>query len=127
MSEVDTHDWTFRPPTRQDRHSGQVSLTESSTSRTFARHRQDGCRRVDRGTAEGVQEIIDDSLFKRLPERDVLGHHVMIGPSGIVAGRAGSITSTTVAIRLFGHGAHGPVPQASIVPVVGGGRSGRLP
>jgi amidohydrolase len=50
----------------------------------------------------------------------VLGQHVMVGPSGTVAGRAGAITSAadSLQIRLFGRGAHGSMPQASIDPVV---------
>jgi amidohydrolase len=60
-------------------------------------------------------------LFKRFPKPDVvLGQHVMVGPSGTVAGRAGAITSAadSLQIRLFGRGAHGSMPQASIDPVV---------
>ena len=65
--------------------------------------------------------MIDDGLFKRFPKPDViLGQHVMVGPSGTVAGRAGAITSAadSLQIRLFGRGAHGSMPQASIDPVV---------
>jgi amidohydrolase len=72
-------------------------------------------------TAEGAQAMIDDGLFKRFPKPNVvLGQHVMTGPSGTVAGRAGPITSAadSLQIRLFGRGAHGSMPQASIDPVV---------
>ena len=72
-------------------------------------------------TAEGAQAMIGDGLFKRFPKPDVvLGQHVMVGPSGTVAGRAGAITSAadSLQIRLFGRGAHGSMPQASIDPVV---------
>jgi len=72
-------------------------------------------------TAEGAQAMIDDGLFKRFPEPDViLGQHVMVGPAGAVAGRTGAITSAadSLQIRLFGRGAHGSMPQASIDPVV---------
>jgi amidohydrolase len=65
--------------------------------------------------------MINDGLFKRFPKPDVvLGQHVMVGPSGTVAGRAGAITSAadSLQIRLFGRGAHGSMPQASIDPVV---------
>jgi hippurate hydrolase len=61
--------------------------------------------------------MIDDGLFKRFPKPDViLGQHVMMGPSGTVAGRAGAITSAadSLQIRLFGRGAHDSMPQASI-------------
>jgi amidohydrolase len=72
-------------------------------------------------TAEGAQAMIDDGLFKRFPEPAViLGQHVMVGPAGTVAGRIGAITSAadSLQIRLFGRGAHGSMPQASIDPVV---------
>jgi amidohydrolase len=72
-------------------------------------------------TAEGAQAMINDGLFERFPKPDVvLGQHVMVGPSGTVAGRAGAITSAadSLQIRLFGRGAHGSMPQASIDPVV---------
>jgi hippurate hydrolase len=72
-------------------------------------------------TAEGAQAMIDDHLFERFPKPDVvLGQHVMVGPAGTVAGRTGAITSAadSLQIRLFGRGAHGSMPQASIDPVV---------
>ena len=72
-------------------------------------------------TGEGAQAMIDDGLFNRFPKPDViLGQHVMVGPSGTVAGRAGAITSAadSLQIRMFGRGAHGSMPQASIDPVV---------
>jgi hippurate hydrolase len=72
-------------------------------------------------TAEGAQAMIDDGLFKRFAKPDVvLGQHVMVGPAGTVAGRTGAITSAadSLQIRLFGRGAHGSMPQASIDPVV---------
>ena len=72
-------------------------------------------------TGEGAQAMMDDGLFKRFPKPDViLGQHIMVGPSGTVAGRAGAITSAadSLQIRLFGRGAHGSMPQASIDPVV---------
>jgi hippurate hydrolase len=72
-------------------------------------------------TAEGAQAMIDDGLFRRFPRPDVvLGQHVMVGPAGAVAGRTGVITSAadSFEIRLFGRGAHGSMPQASIDPVV---------
>ena len=72
-------------------------------------------------TAEGAQAMIGDGLFQRFPKPDVvLGQHVMVGPSGTVAGRAGAITSAadSLQIRLFGRGAHGSMPQASVDPVV---------
>jgi len=58
-------------------------------------------------TAEGSRAMIDDGLFKRFPKPDVvLGQHLMVGPSGTVAGRSGAITSAadSLQIRLFGRG-----------------------
>lgn len=72
-------------------------------------------------TAQGARAMIDDGLVTRFPKPDVvLGQHVMVGPSGTVAGSAGPITSAadSLQIRLFGRGAHGSMPQASIDPVV---------
>jgi hippurate hydrolase len=72
-------------------------------------------------TAEGAQAMIADGLLQRFPRPDVvLGQHVMVGPAGMVAGRAGAITSAadSLQIRLFGRGAHGSMPQASVDPVV---------
>ena len=72
-------------------------------------------------TAQGAQAMIDDGLLQRFPTPDVvLGQHVMVGPAGTVAGSAGPITSAadSLQIRLFGRGAHGSMPQASIDPVV---------
>ncbi len=71
--------------------------------------------------AAGAQAMIDDGLFDRFPKPDViLGQHVMPGPAGVIGGRSGVITSAadSLRIRLFGSGAHGSMPQASIDPVV---------
>ena len=72
-------------------------------------------------TAQGAQAMIDDGLLNRFPMPEVvLGQHVMVGPAGFVAGSSGPITSAadSLQIRLFGRGAHGSMPQASIDPVV---------
>jgi len=72
-------------------------------------------------TAQGAQAMIDDGLFDRFPKPVVvLGQHVMVGPAGTLASRAGPITSAadSLQIRLFGRGAHGSMPQAAIDPVV---------
>src|SRR5574337_1345693 len=71
-------------------------------------------------TGTGAQAMIDDGLFKRFPKPDiVLGQHVMVAVAGTISGRAGVITSAgdSLQIRLFGHGAHGSMPQAAIDPV----------
>ncbi len=72
-------------------------------------------------TGQGAQAMIDDGLFKRFPKPEViLGQHVMVGASGVLSSRSGVITSAgdSLQIRLFGRGAHGSMPQASIDPVV---------
>ena len=72
-------------------------------------------------TAAGARAMIDDGLFKRFPKPEIiLGQHVMVGPAGVLGGRTGAITSgaDSLQIRLFGRGAHGSMPQASVDPVV---------
>ena len=72
-------------------------------------------------TGEGAQAMIDDGLFKKFPRPDaILAQHVMVGPSGLLSSRSGVITSAgdSLQIRMFGRGAHGSMPQASIDPVV---------
>lgn len=72
-------------------------------------------------TAQGAQAMIDDGLFQRFPKPEViLGQHVMVGFAGVLSSRPGAVTSAgdSLQIRLFGRGAHGSMPQASIDPVV---------
>jgi hippurate hydrolase len=72
-------------------------------------------------TAQGAQAMIDDGLFKRFPKPDViLGQHVVSMPAGVIGGRIGVTTSAadSLQIRLFGRGAHGSMPEASVDPVV---------
>jgi amidohydrolase len=72
-------------------------------------------------TAEGSRAMIDDGLFERFPKPDViLGQHVMSMPAGVIAGRIGVTTSAadSLQIKLFGRGAHGSMPEASVDPVV---------
>lgn len=72
-------------------------------------------------TAQGAQAMIDDGLFARFPKPHVVfGQHVMAEPAGALSTRAGVITSAadSLQIRMFGRGAHGSMPQASIDPVV---------
>src|SRR5580658_8685559 len=72
-------------------------------------------------TAQGAQAMINDGLFTRFPKPDViLGQHVMCMPAGVIAGRIGVTTSAadSLQIKLFGRGAHGSMPEASIDPVV---------
>jgi amidohydrolase len=72
-------------------------------------------------TAAGARAMIDDGLFARFPKPDVvLGQHVMPAPAGSIGTRAGVMTSAadSFEIRMFGRGAHGSMPEASIDPVV---------
>jgi amidohydrolase len=72
-------------------------------------------------TAAGAQAMIDDGLFDRFPKPDViLGQHVMPAPAGMIGVRSGVITSAadSFEIRMFGRGAHGSMPEASVDPVV---------
>src|ERR1051325_6306236 len=68
-------------------------------------------------TAQGAQAMIDDGLFQRFPKPDViLGQHVIAMPAGIIGGRIGVSTSAadSLQIKLFGRGAHGSMPEASV-------------
>lgn len=72
-------------------------------------------------TGDGAKGMIDGGLFTRFPRPDVvLGQHVMVGTAGELGWRAGVVTSAgdSLQIRLFGRGAHGSMPQASVDPVV---------
>jgi amidohydrolase len=73
-------------------------------------------------TAAGAQAMIDDGLLlDRFPKPDViLGQHVMPAPAGRIGTRSGVMTSAadSFEIRMFGRGAHGSMPEASIDPVV---------
>src|SRR4051812_2288836 len=65
--------------------------------------------------------MIADGLYTKYPKPDViLGQHVMSMPAGVFGWRAGVVTSAadSLQIRLFGRGAHGSMPQASVDPVV---------
>ena len=72
-------------------------------------------------TGTGARAMVDGGLLTRFPKPDVvLGQHVMVGPAGSIGSRPGVITSAadSLQIRLFGRGAHGSMPQASVDPVV---------
>ena len=72
-------------------------------------------------TAAGAQAMIDYGLFDRFPKPDViLGQHLMPAPAGSIGVRAGVVTSAadSFEIRMFGRGAHGSMPEASVDPVV---------
>jgi hippurate hydrolase len=72
-------------------------------------------------TAAGAQAMIDGGLAQKFPKPDVvLGQHVMPASAGSIGIRSGVMTSAadSFEIRMFGRGAHGSMPEASIDPVV---------
>jgi len=72
-------------------------------------------------TGTGARAMVDDGLLTRFPKPDViLGQHVMKGPAGSIGWRTGVVTSAgdSFQVRLFGRGAHGSMPEASVDPVV---------
>ena len=85
--------------------------------RTF----DEGMRKRELAAIVRVFETTGWVNYGRLWRIDVvLGQHVMVGPAGAIGGRAGVIISAgdSLQIRLFGRGAHGSMPQASVDPVV---------
>ena len=73
-------------------------------------------------TAEGAQAMIDDGLFERFPQAGCRARPACHGrarpePSPEASGPITS-AADSLQIRLFGRGAHGSMPQASIDPVV---------
>jgi amidohydrolase len=69
----------------------------------------------------GAQAMIDDGLFDRFGHPDVvLGQHVAPLPAGMLALRPGTAFAAADSLRvvLYGQGAHGSRPEASIDPVV---------
>jgi amidohydrolase len=70
---------------------------------------------------KGARAMIEDGLSTKFAKPDIiLGQHVMVGSAGDVGWREGVVTSAadSFQIHLFGRGAHGSMPQASIDPVV---------
>jgi len=72
-------------------------------------------------TAQGAQAMIDDGLFERFPKPTIiLGQHVMPSPAGLITYRPGATQAAadSLEVRLFGRGAHGSMPEASVDPIV---------
>lgn len=72
-------------------------------------------------TGSGAMAMLNDGFGERFPKPDViLGQHVMVGRSGLVSWKSGTVTSISDSyeIRMFGRGAHGSMPQSSIDPVI---------
>ena len=72
-------------------------------------------------TSQGARSMVADGMVARFPKPDVaLGQHVMPLPAGRIGYRSGTILSAgdSWEITMFGHGAHGSMPQRSVDPVV---------
>jgi amidohydrolase len=70
---------------------------------------------------DGARKMVDDRLAELVGHVDVaLGQHVLPMPSGVVATRPGPTLSAADSVRItvYGRGAHGSMPQASVDPVV---------
>jgi amidohydrolase len=70
---------------------------------------------------DGARKMVDDGLATMVGQVDVaFAQHVLPMPSGIVGTRPGSTLSAADSMRItvYGRGAHGSMPQASIDPVV---------
>lgn len=69
----------------------------------------------------GAKAMIDDGLFERFGRPDVvLGQHVAPLPAGVIGLRSGPAFAAADVLRivLYGRGAHGSRPEASVDPVV---------
>jgi amidohydrolase len=72
-------------------------------------------------TGDGAKAMVDDGLAQLIPTPDVaLAQHVMALPTGQVGTHAGPALTTADSMRItvYGRGAHGSMPQASVDPVV---------
>ncbi len=72
-------------------------------------------------TGDGARGMRDDGLAALLPKVDVaLAQHVLAAPAGLVGTHVGPTLSAADSMRitLYGRGAHGSMPQASVDPVV---------
>ncbi|WP_051941228.1 amidohydrolase [Phaeacidiphilus oryzae] len=70
---------------------------------------------------EGARAMVADGLADRIPRPDVaLGQHVLPLPAGLLATRAGVMTSAADSLRvtLHGRGGHGSMPERTVDPVV---------
>jgi amidohydrolase len=70
---------------------------------------------------DGARRMVDDRLAQLAGHVDVaFGQHVLPMPSGVVGTRPGATLSAADSLRItvYGRGAHGSMPQASVDPVV---------
>jgi hippurate hydrolase len=72
-------------------------------------------------TGQGAQAMIDDGLFARFGQPDVvLGQHVSPAPAGLLALREGAAFAASDSLRvvLHGRGGHGSRPETTVDPIV---------
>ncbi len=72
-------------------------------------------------TGDGARGMIESGLAELVPSVDVaLAQHVLAAPAGVVGTHAGPTLSAADSMRItvYGLGAHGSMPQASVDPVV---------
>jgi amidohydrolase len=70
---------------------------------------------------DGARRMVDDRLATVVGHVDVaFGQHVLPMPAGVVGTRPGATLSAADSMRItvYGRGAHGSMPQASVDPVV---------
>jgi amidohydrolase len=70
---------------------------------------------------DGARGMVEDGLARLVGPVDVaMGQHVLAFPAGQVATRRGPVLAAADSMRItvYGRGAHGSMPQASIDPVV---------
>ena len=70
---------------------------------------------------DGARKMVEDRLATVVGHADVaFAQHVLPMPAGVVGTRPGSILSAADSMRItiYGRGAHGSMPQASVDPVV---------
>jgi len=70
---------------------------------------------------DGAARMVDDGIAELVGKVDVaLAQHVLPFPSGLVATRPGPVLSAADSMRItvYGRGAHGSMPQASVDPAV---------
>ncbi|HEX6525817.1 MAG TPA: amidohydrolase [Streptosporangiaceae bacterium] len=71
--------------------------------------------------ARGARDMVDDGLFQRFPEPEiVLGQHVSPLPAGMIGHASGPVmaASDSAEVILYGRGGHGSRPEATIDPVL---------
>ncbi|MGI5441709.1 amidohydrolase [Streptomyces shenzhenensis] len=71
--------------------------------------------------ARGAQAMVDDGLFERFANPDViLGQHVAPLPAGVIAYGTGAFMAAndTANVVLYGRGGHGSRPESTIDPVL---------